>query len=77
MMGEPDAFRHRLWESLDVVRDTIAKSGLTHEGLRDPRGIGCASGMVQAALAHGGGSANRQVLDIVLIQDHLSGKLER
>jgi hypothetical protein len=33
--------------------------------------------MVQAALAHGGGSANRQVLDIVLIQDHLSGKLER
>jgi hypothetical protein len=39
--------------------------------------MGCASGMVQAVLAHGVGSANRRVLNTVLIQDHLSGKLER
>jgi hypothetical protein len=46
-IGEADAFRQQLWEGLDVVRDTIAKSSLTHEGLPDPWTMGGASGMVQ------------------------------
>jgi hypothetical protein len=47
--------------------------------MKDCRGPGmqCARGMMQATFAYGVGSANRQVLDTVPIQDHLSGKLER